>query len=496
MNTTVREAGILLHPTSLPGRHGTGDLGAGARAFVDFLQRSGVSMWQILPLVPPGPGASPYSSPSAMAGNVTLIELDGLVRDGLLSPDDVVDPGCSPDAIDFAVVEGFKQAALHKAARALVSADNHPLREQREQFARDNAWAANWALFRAIRQREDRPFWEWPDALRDRDPDELQRAREALHDDVEDTISLQFLFDRQWRALRDVCRGAGVRVIGDVPLYVDADSADVWTHREVFQLDPSGRPTALSGAPPDPFSDVGQLWGNPLYDWEQQRQTGHAFWIERLRRTLDLVDVVRIDHFRGLSQYWEVPQGAPDARSGRWRPGPGKRLFDDLEGALGTLPLIAEDLGLLDDDVHELRRAVGLPGMKVLQFAFGDGPDNPYLPHHHSEDSVAYTGTHDNDTTVGWWNASPQHVRDHVRRYLATSGEDIAFELVRTAFASVARWAVVPMQDLLGLDGGSRMNKPGLAEGNWAWRVRAAAFNDQVAGRLREMLTLYGRVTR
>jgi 4-alpha-glucanotransferase len=495
MGPTARASGILLHPTSLPGRHGIGDLGAGARAFVDFLQRSGATFWQILPLVPPGPGGSPYSSRSSLAMNTYLIDLDALVRAGLLTQDDVAAPDVSADTLTPEVVRAVKDPALFKASRRLAADPSHPLHAERERFVSDNPWVADYALYEALRRKNgELAFWDWPAGERDRDEATLGAAREELSELVYDLITQQALVEMQWRELRALCAQAGVRVIGDVPLYVDADSADVWSNREVFQLDEAGRPTALSGAPPDPFSEVGQLWGNPLYDWEQQRRTGHGFCVSRLRRALTLADVVRIDHFRGLSRYWDVPVGAEDARAGQWRDGPGRALFDDLERALGALPIIAEDLGLLDDDVHALRRDVGLPGMKVLQFAFGEDADNPYLPHHHSEDSVVYTGTHDNDTTLGWWLASGERTRDHVRRYFAIDGNDVVWDMIRAAYASVARWCVVPMQDVLALDGGARMNKPGLAEGNWGWRVRVDAFNDGLASRLRSLATLYGRL--
>lgn len=489
-----RSAGILLHPTSLPGRHGIGDLGDGARAFVDFLKRAGLSLWQTLPLVPAGPGGSPYSSMSALAGNELLIDLDELVREGLLTADDARGPEADPDAVDPVVVNGFKRAALYKAARTLAHDERHPLHEERARFLEDNPWVADFALFVAIKRRANgAPFWEWEPALRDRDEDALAAAREQLAQEIDDVITLQALFDRQWRALRALSAEAGIRLIGDVPLYVDADSADVWAHRSSFQLDAEGRPAALAGAPPDYFSELGQLWGNPIYDWAELARTGHAFWIERMRRMLQQADIIRIDHFRGLSAYWHVPPGAPDARPGRWVKGPGRRLFDDLEAALGPLPLIAEDLGLIDDDVRALKAELGLPGMHVLQFAFGDDALNPYLPHNHVENAAVYTGTHDNDTTLGWWRAAPAHVKDHVRRYLSTAAHDIVWDLIRVAFQSPSRMAIVPMQDVLCLDTGARMNTPGRAEGNWGWRVRGQAFNDEVAGRLRSLALMYDR---
>lgn len=489
-----RSAGILLHPTSLPGRSGIGDLGEGARAFIDFLQRAGLSLWQTLPLVPAGPGGSPYSSISALAGNELLIDLDELVREGLLKAEEAIGPEADPDAVDPVVVNGFKRAMLSRAARRLAEDARHPLHEERARFCEANLWVKDFALFVTIKRRADgAPFWEWEPALRDRDEEALARARDELRDEIDEVITLQAIFDRQWRALRALAAEAGIRIIGDVPLYVDADSADVWTHRSSFQLDDEGRPAALAGAPPDYFSETGQLWGNPIYDWDALARSGHAFWIERMRRVLQQADIIRIDHFRGLSAYWQVPPGSPDARPGRWVKGPGRRLFDDLEAALGPLPLIAEDLGLIDDDVRALKAELGLPGMLVLQFAFGDDALNPYLPHHHVESAAVYTGTHDNDTTLGWWRSAPEHLKDHVRRYLATPGHDIVWELIRVAFQSPARMAVVPMQDVLSLDTGARMNTPGRAEGNWTWRVREEAFNDEVASRLKALAGLYDR---
>lgn len=494
LHAIPRSAGILLHPTSLPGRHGMGDLGAGARAFVSFLKSAGLSLWQTLPLVPAGPGGSPYSSASSLAGNELLIDLDELVREGLLSADDVRARDTSPDAVDVELVNGFKRSALYKAARTLAESPRHPFHEERHKFREYNPWVEDYALFMAIKRRaHGAPFWEWEPELRDRHEAALNDAREHLAQEIADVITMQALFDRQWRSLKAMASEAGVRLIGDVPLYVDADSADVWVHRRSFQVDAEGRPAALSGAPPDYFSEVGQLWGNPIYDWAEMAKNGHAFWVERMRRMLQQADIIRIDHFRGLSAYWDVPPGSQDARPGRWVKGPGRRLFDDLEAALGPLPLIAEDLGLIDDDVRELKASLGLPGMHVLHFAFGDDALNPYLPHNHHENAAVYTGTHDNDTTVGWWQAAPAHVKDHVRRYLGIDGNDIAWDLMRTAFQSTSRMAVVPMQDVLSLDSGARMNTPGRAHGNWGWRVRVEAFNDHLAGRLRSLSVMYDR---
>lgn len=493
-----RAAGLLLHPTSLPGPHAIGDVGRSARAFVDFLERAGLGLWQILPLVPPGGGASPYSSRSAFAGNTLLVDLEGLVDDGLLERDDLPPPAGDADRMDIELATKLKGPALEKAARRVLSAKKgeraFALCQELDAFLERHPWAAEYGLFVALKRRhEGRAFWEWEPALRDREPAALERARKELDDEVRVAACQQLLFERQWQSLRAYANGKGVKLIGDVPLYVDADSVDVWTHRRSFLVDDQGRRLVLAGAPPDPFSDVGQLWGNPIYDWKYLKETGHAFWVERMRRAFEQTDIVRIDHFRGFAAYWEIPVGAPDARAGRWVEGPGRAIFDDLERALGSLPLIAEDLGVITDDVVALLDELSLPGMKVLQFAFGEDWKNPYLPHNHVENAAVYTGTHDTNTVVGWWNESPEHVKDHARRYLGTGGSDIAWDLIRAAFASVAKLAIVPMQDALSLDAGARMNVPGQAEGNWTWRVRAEAFNDAVAGRLAETAWLYGR---
>jgi len=492
-----RSAGILLHPTSLPSPHGIGDLGEGARRFVDWLADAGMQRWQVLPLVPAGGGHSPYATPAALAGNPMLVDLHGLHADGLLDEADVRPPvpDFPLDTTDFDRVVPFKRARLVRAADALLAGRRPDLLAELEAFRQRESWAEEAATFLAIRAaREQRAWWDWEPALRDRDPAALAEARRALAVDITREVALLWFFERQWAALRAYANERGVRIIGDVPIYVDRDSVDVWSARDQFRLHADGSPVAVAGVPPDYFSKTGQLWGNPLYDWERMAQDQHRWWVRRLSRTLAHVDIVRLDHFRGFSAFWEVEAGAEDARSGRWVKGPGKRLFDDLRAALGgELPLIAEDLGLIDDDVHALRDAYALPGMKILQFAFGAGSNHPFLPHRHEERSVCYTATHDNDTTLGWWQTTDERARDHVRRYLAVNGQDMVWDLIRAAFASVAHMAVVPLQDVLCLDGRSRMNLPGVGEGNWRWRVRVQAFNHPLAMRLRELATLYGR---
>lgn len=491
-----RTAGILLHPTSLPGPHGVGDLGAGARRFVEWLGEAGVALWQILPLVPPGPGESPYGTTAALAGNPWLVSLTDLARDGLLAASDLeAPPAFPPDALEPEAMKAYKGPLLDRAADALLDGANPALAAGLARFRAAQPWIEDAALFLAIRGREEeRPWWEWPAALRDRDAAALEAARGQLAREIDRVAARQFLFDHQWQALRALARRHGVVIIGDVPIYVDRDSADVWANREQFRLHPDGRPVAVAGVPPDFFSATGQLWGNPLYDWARMAKDGHAWWVRRFRRALELTDMVRLDHFRGFSAFWEVPAGAADARGGKWVEGPGEALFADVRAALGELALIAEDLGVIDDDVVALRDGLGLPGMRVLQFAFGEDADHPFLPHNYVSHCVCYTGTHDNDTTLGWWQTTSDVVRDHVRRYCATSGQDIVWDLIRAAFASVAGMAVVPLQDVLRLDGQTRMNTPGTAFGNWRWRVRIQAFNSPLAQRVRELVALYGRL--
>jgi len=485
---------VLLHPTSLPGPHGIGTLGAGARTFLDWLSEAGIGLWQVLPLVPPGAGSSPYSTQAAFAGNPWILDLESLVQDGLLSRTELDSPGFDPDRVDYGRVCDFKGPRLDRAADRLMSGARPDLSEELERFRADNPWVEDAALFMALHDVEQgRPWWLWPAPLRDRTPQALGDAREELRETLNRVVALQYLFFRQWRQVREHAHLRGVHIIGDMPIYVDRDSADVWAHRDLFQLEADGRPRAQSGVPPDYFSPSGQLWGNPVYDWEALSNDGYGWWIDRLRRALSQVDLIRLDHFRGFASYWAVPMDAPDARTGRWVPGPGKVLFDRLREALGPLPLVAEDLGIIDGAVHALRRSIGLPGMRVLQFAFGEGSDHPFLPHNHEPHTVVYTGTHDNDTTLGWYRRAPEPVRDHVRRYLGCDGHDVVWDLIRVALASVADTAIVPMQDILVLDERSRMNQPGVAEGNWTWRVRVEAFHADLAGRLRSLCELYSR---
>jgi 4-alpha-glucanotransferase len=492
-----RSAGVLLHPTSLPSPHGIGDLGAGARSFIDWLASAKLTRWQVLPLVPAGPGGSPYSSPSAFAGNPLLVDLSALVPQGLLDKSDVDGASFDPDRVDWSRAIAWKTARLKKAAHKMATTDTGRVRL--EVFREKNPWVAEYALFASLQERfEPNPTihksWrDWPKDIAARESHALDAAKAEMQPRMLQLIAEQCLFDEQWRELHGYAKKKGVSIIGDIPIYVDLDSADVWSHREQFLLDANGKPLGVAGVPPDAFTAKGQLWGNPLYDWKRMKADGHAWWIDRMKRVLSLCDVVRIDHFRAFAAYWAVPYGDEDARGGQWVKGPGKGVFDDLEKALGKLPVILEDLGVITPDVEALRDSTGLPGMKVLQFAFGQGADAAYLPHNHVPNSVVYTGTHDNDTALGFWKSAPQYMQDHIRRYLARDGSDFVWDFIRAAFSSVAHTAIVPMQDVLALDGGARMNMPGSESGNWAWRVRVEAFHESLASRLRDLAELYGR---
>lgn len=498
IDLTARRAGILLHPTSLPGPHGIGDLGAAAHGFLDWLRGAGVGIWQVLPIVPPGAGDSPYSSWSAFAGSPWLVSLPDLAAHGLLDAADLEPPAAlthAVDRVDFAAMRRFKGPRLVKAADRLRSDEQHPWHADLRAFEARHDWLPGTALFAALKNRHGaQAWWDWPAPLRDRHPDAIAAAERELADDIERVRVIQFFFDRQWTLLRRAAAARGIELVGDLPIYVDADSADVWLNRDLFDLTPDGRRRAVSGVPPDAFSDVGQLWGNPLYRWDVMAKQGYRWWIERLRRALSLHDRVRIDHFRAFSAYWSVPGDAQDARRGHWVKGPGQPVFDAFERALGRpLPIIAEDLGDIDQPVRDLLAACRLPGMKILQFAYGGDNNNLYLPHNHQPDAVVYTGTHDNDTTLGWWFAANDKTRHHVRIYHRVDGNDLVWDMIRVAYASPCRLAIVPMQDVLALDSRGRMNTPGLSEGNWGWRMRRNHLHPAHAQRLRDLALLFQR---
>jgi 4-alpha-glucanotransferase len=490
-----RSAGVLLHPTSLPGPYGIGDLGPAAYAWVESLAGARQTWWQVLPLGPTGYGDSPYQSTSTFAGNPLLVSPEVLAQEGLIRLADLPPPAFSTDRVDYPTVSAWKARLLARAWENFRHGAAPGLHDPFEEFKRSNqSWLDDFALFLSLKEANAGRGWtDWPAEQVRREPKTLAEAREKLAGAIELHQFSQFLFFRQWQALKKHANDRGVRLIGDIPIFVSPDSADVWANPQFFQLDERRRPRMVAGVPPDYFSRTGQLWGNPLYDWDALRETGYAWWVARLRATLAMVDLVRLDHFRGFEAYWEIPAGRPTAEIGRWVKAPGADFLQTARAALGGLPLIAEDLGLITPEVEELRDRFALPGMRILQFAFSD-PQNPYLPHNFAPRTVVYTGTHDNDTTVGWFRTAPDKERDLLRRYLPGSSEaTVAWDLTRLAWASVADYAVAPLQDLFNLGTEARMNLPGQAEGNWRWRFRADMLTPAVLGALSDLTQLYNR---
>ena len=494
-----RSSGILLHPTSLPGRYGIGDLGVEARRFVDFLAEAGQTLWQVLPLGPTGYGDSPYQCLSAWAGNPLLISLEGLVERGWLDASALEKaPDFPQDKVDFERLVPWKTGLLQKAAERATGF---------EDFCESNRhWLDDFALFVAVKRQHNEVTWtQWEAGVRDRHPEALNKWRQRLAGPIAAQKFLQFVFFEQWRELREYGRARGVRIMGDLPIYVSHDSADVWTNRQYFHLDARGNPTAISGVPPDYFSQTGQLWGNPIYRWDALAADGYGWWLDRFRATFAMVDMIRLDHFRGFEAYWEVPATESTAVKGKWMKGPGAALFRVAKAELGDLPFVAENLGVITAEVEAIREEFGFPGMAVLQFAFGTDPQAPtFRPHNFPHEVVAYTGTHDNDTTVGWWSSKGpgqstrsdediQRERDFAMRYLNSDGKEINWSFIRTLEASVADTVLIPMQDVLGLGTEARMNQPATLGGNWQWRYRPEALQPEPAKRLRELAKLYER---
>ncbi len=470
-----RASGVLLHVTSLPSAYGIGDMGPSAFAWIDRLCEAGQGWWQALPLGPTGSYNSPYQSLSSFAGNGLLVSPDYLVEDGLLLPDDCPAHPLPAIAVEYDAVFSFKLRLLEAAWSNFISGRGAELRPAYDQFRSEQAeWLEDYALFRALDiMHGGTCYLEWPEDLVHRDPAALDRARRDLAEAIDKVCFAQFLLFRQGRRLKEYAHAKGVRLIGDLPFFVSPDSSDVWVNPELFLLDEKMRPRFVGGVPPDYFSEIGQLWGNPVYDWAALRRTGYRWWIKRIRAQLAYVDVIRLDHFRGFEAAWHIPAGSPTAECGMWVPGPGADLFNAVLNDLGALPFIAEDLGVITPEVCSLRDQFRLPGTRVLQFAFDGHSDNPHLPHNYINNLVVYTGTHDNDTTVGWYEELPDEQRKEVWSYLKrTEGEscDVARELIRLAWSSVAALAIVPLQDLLRLGKEARMNVPGSAEGNWRWR--------------------------
>lgn len=496
-----RTSGILLHPTSLPGPFGIGDLGPAAYRFVDFLADAGQGLWQVLPLGPTGYRDSPYQCTSAFAGNPLLISPELLRDAGWLDPADLDHPAFTDERVDFGPVNCWKEALLARAHEGFLTHADQGQRDAYAQFQeRHQDWLPDYALYAALKaEHANRPWTEWPAPLALREPAALHAWAQAHEPQIDRQRLVQFLFFSQWSAIRDYAHARGIHLVGDIPIFVAHDSAEVWTNRHWFQLEPDGQPRVIAGVPPDYFSPTGQRWGNPLYDWPALAADGYRFWVQRLRRALEVTDLVRVDHFRGFAGYWEIPATEETAVNGHWVPGPGMDLFNALREALGpNLPLIAEDLGVITPDVEALRDGLELPGMAILQFAFEDQTDgyghSAFLPHNHQRRLVVYTGSHDNNTIAGWWAEKDEAGQDLVRRYLNTDGAQIHWDFIRAALASVAALALFPMQDVLGAGAEATMNRPGTGDGNWTWRLQEGDLDPASAERLRELSRLYGRL--
>jgi 4-alpha-glucanotransferase len=491
-----RASGVLLHPTSLPGKYGIGTLGKAALDFIDFLVSAKQQYWQILPLGPTGYADSPYQCFSAHAGNPNLIDLDLLVKEKLLQEEDLADfPSLSPDRVDFESVQQARLPLLRKAWETFTQQADNIRKMAYRSFLKDQAkWLNDYSLYRAIKvNREQKPWYLWEKPLKMRDPEAIRDIQQALHDEMDFHKFLQFLFFRQWASVKEYAHNHNVKIIGDIPLYIAHDSADAWANPEIFEFDANHDPIRVGGVPPDYFSETGQLWGNPLFRWDALKETGYRWWIDRISTSLFLYDIIRIDHFRGFAAYWAVPYGDRTAIHGQWIPCPGNDFFEAMKNEFGELPIIAEDLGVITPDVEELRDNFGFPGMKILQFAFDSSEANDYLPHNYIKNCIVYTGTHDNDTVTGWFNSAAEEDRKLVTDYLNSGGDDIHWKFVRLAWASVAYTAIVPMQDLLGLGTEARMNLPGTTQNNWQWRARSSDFSAELAGRLAQLTQLYGR---
>lgn len=492
-----RSSGILLHPSSLPGPYGIGDIGPQAHHWIDFLAETGCRLWQVLPLGPTGYGDSPYQCFSSFAGNPYLISPAALLAEGLIHANDLVDaPQFRTDKVDYGAIIPWKLGLLDRAFTRFQHTASQELHQALRVFqSQESHWLEDFALFMAIKESQGGNSWVgWPVPLRDRHPQAIQDFRDSHEIAIQRQSFRQFLFFRQWRTLRTQAHEKGIQIIGDIPIFVAHDSADVWASPGLFFLDGEGSPTVVAGVPPDYFSETGQMWGNPLYRWDIHAEDGYRWWMSRMRAVLSLVDVVRLDHFRGFAGYWEIPAGEETAIKGRWVPGPGAGFFQTVSDTFGQLPIIAEDLGEITPDVTALRDRFQLPGMKILVFAFDSDAANEFLPHHYSSNYVVYTGTHDNDTALGWYQRVTDKERDFARRYLARSGDDIAWDLIRAAWSSTAVYALSPMQDLLSLDNRARMNYPSQPSGNWTWRMREGDLSEGLKSRLREFNELYERV--
>ena len=493
-----RSSGILFHPTSLPGKYGIGTLGKEAYAFIDFLKKSRQKLWQIFPLGPTGYGDSPYQSFSSFAGNPYLIDFDLLIEAHLLSEEDLRDVffGDNEEYIDYGAIYNQKYPLLRKAYENFKSSDNHEMKENLEHFKRENAsWLNDYSLYISLKNHfNGLPWNEWAHDIKNREHGAMEHYRNELADDIEYHNFIQFLFFKQWGDVKRYANENGIKIIGDIPIFVAADSSDAWANPEIFLFDEERKPVKVAGVPPDYFSATGQLWGNPLYNWQKLKETNYSWWVERVRANLSTCDIIRIDHCRGFEAYWAVPYGDDTAINGQWEPGPGIDLFNAIKSQLGELPIIAEDLGLMTQGVIDLREATGFPGMKILGFAFDSGEENDYLPHTYTKNCVVYTGTHDNDTLIGWFQKAKEEDRQFARDYLnSRSDDEIHWDAIRGAWSSVASMAISPVQDFLGLGSEARINTPGVAAGNWQWRLRHGVLTDELAERIAKLTRVYSR---
>lgn len=491
-----RSSGILLHPTSLPGNFGIGDLGPQAHRWIEFLHGAGCGLWQVLPLSPTGYGDSPYQSFSAFAGNPYLVSPELLLEDGLLHPNDLKEiPKFPSKRVDFGKLIPWKIGVLDRAfIQYHHNAPKKILAEFQEFKIKHSFWLDDFCLFMAIKEAHGGGSWvNWPQPLLTREPEAIRNAKQVYSTAIQRQEFRQFVFYRQWHSLHKHASDKDILIIGDIPIFVAHDSAEVWARRDLFALDDSGNPTYVSGVPPDYFSKTGQLWGNPLYRWEVHKAEGYSWWIERLKAVYELVDIARLDHFRGFAGYWQVPYGEKTAVKGRWVPGPGEGFFEVVDIVLGDLPIIAEDLGVITADVIAMRERFNFPGMRIFQFAFQGDPQEPFLPHNHVENCVVYTGTHDNDTARGWYERVSEEERSFYRRYMNRDGKQVAWDMIRATWGSVAVFALAPMQDFLNLGNEARMNYPGNPSGNWTWRMTNSALSDSLQARIKEINFLYDR---
>ena len=493
-----RSSGILLHPTSLPGKYGIGSLGKEAYKFVDFLKKSNQKLWQIFPLGPTGYGDSPYQCFSSFAGNPYLIDFDLLIEQNLLTEEDLKDVnfGENEEYIDYGAIYNQKYPLLRKAYENFKANGNKELKEKLETFKTENSsWLDDYSLYISLKNHfNGLPWNEWEDDIRTRKEAAINKYKAELANEIEYHNFIQFLFFTQWNNVKKYANDNGIKIIGDIPIFVAVDSSDAWANPEIFLFDPELKPVKVAGVPPDYFSATGQLWGNPLYDWDKLKELNYKWWVDRVKANLSTCDIIRIDHFRGFDEYWAVPYGDKTAENGTWCPGPRMDLFNAIKNELGELPIIAEDLGTMTQGVIDLREATGFPGMKILGFAFDSKEENDYLPHTYTKNCVVYTGTHDNDTLIGWFTKANEDDKQFARNYLnSRSDDEIHWDAIRGAWSSVASMAIAPIQDFLGLGSEARINTPGVAAGNWQWRLKDGVLTDELAERIAKLTKVYSR---